>query len=192
MEAVRHHADNYNTYSKHFALLDHKIAERDILPKNTYNMDEKGFMVGVSGRRVRMFDKLLYGLRQYKQSTHDGGRALVMLVACICADGSHLPPGVIFEAAGHEVQASWVKDINSKDNNIHFTTSPNGWTTHDLGLTWLEQVFDRHTKGKARRRWRLLILDGHGIHPPIIVCKTMGTPRDLGRLGDAMIADLVC
>jgi hypothetical protein len=25
-------------------------------------------------------------------------------------------------------------------------------------------VFDRHTKAKARRGWRLLILDGHGSH----------------------------
>jgi hypothetical protein len=31
-------------------------------------------------------------------------------------------------------------------------------------LTWLEQVFDRYTKAKARRRYRLLILDGHGSH----------------------------
>jgi hypothetical protein len=164
MEAVRHHADTHDKYSKYFALLHHKIAERDILPENTYNMDEKGFMIGVSGRSVRVFDKLLYGLRQFKQSTDDGNRAWVTLVACICADGSHLPPGMIFEAAGHEVQASWVKDINPEDNNIHFTTSPTGWTTHDLGLAWLEQVFDRYTKAKARRRWRLLILDGHGSH----------------------------
>ena len=106
MEAVRHHADTHDKYSQYFTLLHHKIAERDILPENTYNMDEKGFMVGVSGRSVRVFDKLLYGLRQYKQSTYDGNWAWVTLVACICADRSHLPPGVIFEAAGHEVQAS--------------------------------------------------------------------------------------
>ena len=35
---------------------------------------------------------------------------------------------------------------------------------NDLGLTWLEQVFDRYTKAKARRKWRLLIIDGHGSH----------------------------
>jgi hypothetical protein len=35
-----------------------------------------------------------------------------------------------------------------------------------LGLAWLEQVFDRYTKQKARRgrEWCLLIVDGHGSH----------------------------
>ena len=47
---------------------------------------------------------------------------------------------------------------------MHFTTSPNGWTNNDLALTWLEQVFDRYTKDKARRKGRLLIIDGHGSH----------------------------
>jgi hypothetical protein len=42
------------------------------------------------------------------------------------------------------------------------TSSPSGWTNNDIGLAWLEQVFDRFTKDKARRSWRLLILDGHG------------------------------
>jgi hypothetical protein len=43
-------------------------------------------------------------------------------------------------------------------------TSPSGWLYDQLGLAWLEQVFDRCTKKKAQRRWRLLILDGHGSH----------------------------
>ena len=33
-----------------------------------------------------------------------------------------------------------------------------------MGLAWLEQVFNRFTKEKARRSWRLLIIDGHGSH----------------------------
>ncbi|KAG2001680.1 hypothetical protein GB937_010023 [Aspergillus fischeri] len=33
-----------------------------------------------------------------------------------------------------------------------------------LGLAWLKDIFDRYTKEKARRRWRLLILDSHGSH----------------------------
>jgi hypothetical protein len=47
---------------------------------------------------------------------------------------------------------------------VHFTTSPNDWTNNDLRLTWLEQVFDPYIKGKARRKWRLLTIDGHGSH----------------------------
>jgi hypothetical protein len=31
-------------------------------------------------------------------------------------------------------------------------------------MAWLEQLFDRFTKEKAQRKWRLLILDDHGFH----------------------------
>ncbi|KAK7177861.1 transposase, partial [Paraphaeosphaeria sporulosa] len=44
------------------------------------------------------------------------------------------------------------------------TATPSGWTNDEVGLAWLEQVFDRYTREKARRSWRLLIVDGHGSH----------------------------
>jgi hypothetical protein len=31
-------------------------------------------------------------------------------------------------------------------------------------LSWLQSLFDPQTSGKAKRDWRLLILDGHGSH----------------------------
>ncbi|KAF1967339.1 hypothetical protein BU23DRAFT_483819, partial [Bimuria novae-zelandiae CBS 107.79] len=33
---------------------------------------------------------------------------------------------------------------------------------NNIGLAWLEQVFNCYTKEKACRSWRLLILHGHG------------------------------
>jgi hypothetical protein len=140
------------------------MAQYNLLPENTYNMDEKGFAIGVTGRSKRIFDKVLYNQKQFRQSLHDGNRKWVTLLATICADGSHLPPCIIYPAAGRAVRASWVALIDPKKHDIFFTTSPTGWTNDDLGLTWLEQVFERYTAPKARRRWRLLILDGHGSH----------------------------
>lgn len=164
METSRHEADSSDKYRLYFDLLHGKMVEHDIQPENTYNMDEKGFMIGVVGRTKRVFDKVLWGKKQYKQSSHDGNREWVTVLATICGDGSTLPPGVIFPAKRDAVQASWVRDIDPDKHSIHFSTSPNGWTSNDLGLAWLKQVFDRYTKAKARRRWRLLILDGHGSH----------------------------
>ncbi|KAF1925617.1 DDE-domain-containing protein, partial [Didymella exigua CBS 183.55] len=34
----------------------------------------------------------------------------------------------------------------------------------EVGLAWLEQVFERETASKTRGSWRLLILDGHSSH----------------------------
>lgn len=164
METSRHEADSRDRYRLYFDLLHSKIKEHEVEAENTYNMDEKGFMIGVIGRSKRIFDKALYGKKQYKQSTHDGNREWVTVLATICADESTLPVGVIFPAKGDEVQQSWVREIDPEEHKIHFATSPNRWTSNDLGLAWLKQVFDRYTKKKARRKYRLLILDGHGSH----------------------------
>lgn len=146
METSRHEADSGDRYRLYFDLLHSKIEEHDVLAENTYNMDEKGFMIGVIGRSKRIFDKALYKRKQNKQSTHDGNREWVSVLATICADGSTLPVGVIFPSKNNEVQQSWVREINPEEHEIHFTTSPNGWTSNDLGLVWLQQVFDRYTK----------------------------------------------
>jgi hypothetical protein len=50
------------------------VKEYDILLRNTYNMDEKGFMIGVIGKTKRVSDKVLYKERQYKQASHDANR----------------------------------------------------------------------------------------------------------------------
>ena len=164
MDNDRHKADSSEKYRLYFSLLHQKMAEYDLQPEQTYNMDEKGFAIGVTGRSKRVFDKVLYGKKQFKQSLQDGNREWITLLACLCADGTALPPGIIYAAAGRAVQANWVGEINPEEHSVHFTTSPNGWTNNDLGLTWLQQVFDRYTKPKNRIDWRLLIIDGHGSH----------------------------
>jgi hypothetical protein len=57
-----------------------------------------------------------------------------------------------------------VADIDPAKHLIHVASSSTGWTSNDIGLAWLEQVFDRYSKPKARLRYRLLIVDGHGSH----------------------------
>jgi hypothetical protein len=50
----------------------------------------------------------------------------------------------------------------TEDTPIFVTSSPTGWSNDDIGVAWLELIFDRFTKEKAGRCWRLLLLDGHG------------------------------
>jgi hypothetical protein len=47
---------------------------------------------------------------------------------------------------------------------VFIGNSPSGWSNNDIGLAWLEQVFERHIAPKTTRGWRLLIVDGHGSH----------------------------
>jgi hypothetical protein len=86
------------------------------------------------------------------------------VLASVCADGSTLPPTLIYQAKNGAIRDTWVESITSGEHAVHVVSSPSGWTNNDIGLSWIQQVFDRYTKEKCRRSYRLLILDGHGSH----------------------------
>jgi hypothetical protein len=75
-----------------------------------------------------------------------------------------LPLALIYSSANSTLQGSWVATIEATKYDVFVSSSPTGWTNNDIGLAWLEQVFDRKTKQKARlgQDWHLLILYGHG------------------------------
>jgi hypothetical protein len=121
-------------------------------------------MLGVLIRSKRVFSRRLYEKGKIKAHIQDGSREWITLLACICADGSHLEPSLIYQSASGSIQDSWLQAFDPDDHRVHFASSPSGWTNNELGLAWLKYVFDRSTKKKARRSYRLLILDGHGSH----------------------------
>jgi len=164
MDSNRHKADSATKYSLYFDLLRSKINQYRVDPRHTYNMDEKGFLIGVINRSKRVFSRRMWERKEVKAALQDGSRSWITLLACVCADGSALPPGLIYEAANKAIQSDWVEDIKAGKHNVFITSSPSGWTNNDIGLAWLEQVFDRYTKAKAQRSYRLLIIDGHGSH----------------------------
>lgn len=137
-----------------------KMAQYNILPENTYNMDEKGFLIGVLQKTKRVFSKTT----EIRGTGQDGNREWITVVATISMDGSYLPPSIIYQARTNNIQDSWLEDFNNEE--AYFTSSPTGWTNDSVGMSWLTGVFDRYTKGKARngRDYRLLLVDGHGSH----------------------------
>jgi hypothetical protein len=164
MDLNRHAADLYEKYTLYFDLLHGKMTEYNILPRNTYNMDEKGFMIGVLSKSKRVFSKQLWELKEITLALQDGSRDWVTIMAAICADGTPLPSGMIYTLANSTLQQSWVAEVKVNKHEAFFALSLTGWSNNELRLAWLEQIFDRCTKQKARRGrdWRLLILDGHG------------------------------
>jgi hypothetical protein len=86
----------------------------------------------------------------------DGSPEWVTVLACVCAEGSHLPPSLIFQSAAGAIPSRWVEGIKANEQSVHVTSSLPGWTNNDIGLACLEQVFDRHTKEKARQSYQLL------------------------------------
>lgn len=163
IDRERHQADSQSKYSLYFELLRSKLSQYDIEPCNMYNMDEKGCMLGILTRSKRVFSRRLYEEGKIKAHIQDGSREWITLLACICADGSALAPALIYQSAASSIQDTWLQALRPEDR-VYISSSPSGWTNNDIGLSWLKQVFDRSTKEKAGRSYRLLILDGHGSH----------------------------
>jgi hypothetical protein len=163
MDRNRHKADSKDKYEAYFDLLHSKIQEYKVEPENIYNMDEKGFLMGITGRSKRVFSKQFWEQKRVTAAVQDGSREWITVIACVCADGSALPPGLVYQGITG-LQSSWLEDVQAGKHEAFFANSPTGWSNNSLGLAWLEQVFQRYTAEKARRRWRLLILDGHASH----------------------------
>jgi hypothetical protein len=62
-------------------------------------MDKKGFLIGIVGRSKRIFSKRMWNKKEVRASLQDGSREFLTLLACCCADGSSLPPGLVYAAA---------------------------------------------------------------------------------------------
>jgi hypothetical protein len=163
MDRQRHLADSELKYRFYFELLQQKITEYQLEARDIHNMDEKGFLIGLIGRSKRIFSKRQWEKKEVRTSLQDGSREFLTLLACCCADGSSLPPALIYAAAKGAIRSSWVEDIKAGEHEVFVSSSPTGWSNDNVGLAWLEQVFDRCTKQRSGR-WRLLILDGHGSH----------------------------
>lgn len=163
----RYKADSGAKYKLYFTLLQEKIEQYRIEPRFMYNIDEKGFLLGNLARSKRIFDKPLYELKTIRQTIQDGDREWISPTGCICGNGSALDPAFIYQADSANLQSSWVEEINPEHYTAFIISSSSGWSNNELGLAWLQQVFDHCTREKAqlaRQAYRLLILDGHESH----------------------------
>jgi hypothetical protein len=106
MDSIRHRANSEYKYNLYFDLLHSKMVEYDILPHNTYNMDEKGFLIGVISRSKRIFSRQQWEAKQVTKALQDGSREFVTTIASVCADGTALPPGIVYASANSTLQSS--------------------------------------------------------------------------------------
>jgi hypothetical protein len=57
MDRNRHVADSEESYRRYFELLHSKMRQYDVEAENVYNIDEQGFLVGITSRSKRVFSK---------------------------------------------------------------------------------------------------------------------------------------
>lgn len=94
IDATRMKAASPERLQRWFDDLEKVLMEFNIKPENIYNMDESGFAIGEKepGRVI-----INANIRQ-KFQAKPGRQEWVTVVECVCADGSHVPPLVIFKA----------------------------------------------------------------------------------------------
>lgn len=103
MDSDRHNADSHLKYKLYFNLLQAKIDKYNVKVEDTYNIDEKGFLIGITTRTKHVFSRRMWEKGEVKATLRDGNCAWVTLIACVCGDGSALPPGLLYESANNTI-----------------------------------------------------------------------------------------
>jgi hypothetical protein len=106
MDRDRHQADSEHRYKAFFKELYDQITRHKIEPRQSYNMDEKGFLLGRIGKSKRIFSKALWEQGEIKTNMQDRSREWITTVACICGDGTTIPPVLIFASKNSTLQST--------------------------------------------------------------------------------------
>lgn len=133
--------------------IEHGITDEDI-----YNFDETCYAMGVAATT-----KVICSSNRTEKPgfVQPGSREWATVIECVGSTGKVLPPLIIFKSTHH--QAEWFTDPNLP-SDWSITYSQEGWTSDEIGLQWLEKVFEPFTRPLTIGTHRLLILDGHSSH----------------------------
>jgi hypothetical protein len=98
-----------------------------ILPKNTYNFDEKGFLIGLARKCKRIMAVAQLLIKQLMGASQDGNRENIILIATICADGSRIPPALIYQSEAGLIQDTWLNNFDKNGEVAYFAATQKGW-----------------------------------------------------------------
>ncbi|KZV74373.1 DDE-domain-containing protein [Peniophora sp. CONT] len=155
LAAERAQALNPTNVKLFFELVHEHVVVPELPPECIWGMDE------TNSQDVQTVKKKVVGRARMKQVHKQGGgnKESTTVIAAIGANGTALPPTVIFKGKG--IQRSWVKNNVS---NAAVAASENGWIDSEIGYQWLTKDFDPATRELAAGRPRVLFLDGHSSH----------------------------
>lgn len=113
LEAARARAVNPHTNDAWFTLLGNELETGDngapISPECLFGTDETGIQTGEGATQERVIGRAGRNV-QYQQK--DGNRENITVIVTICADGTSLPPAVIFK--GKAFQVKWKQNNPAK------------------------------------------------------------------------------
>lgn len=150
-------ANDPTSILEYFQLVKDTMEKYRIKTKRVFNMDEKGFLIGLIRKSMKV---IISSSEKNSFLRQPGNRQTVTVVEAIGTGGQVIPPMAILKGEHHLF--GWYKKALPK--GWVTAISPNGWTDAYLALEWLKRNFEPFTRPENSEEWRLLILDGHESH----------------------------
>jgi hypothetical protein len=97
-----------------------------VLPCNTYNINEKGFLISILGSSKQVVSWQQWEKKELKAPLHDGSREWITVLASVCADETAVPPDLIYTSANSSLQKTWVANIKALEHNVFVSSFPSG------------------------------------------------------------------
>ena len=73
------------------------MEDHGVTADNIWNIDEKGFLIGIGSKMRRIKSREAYEQGRCRQSAQDGNREFITLLACVSALGKTIPPTLLYK-----------------------------------------------------------------------------------------------
>lgn len=157
LDACRKDAHSEEIVTRWFDLYKETVDKYNIKQENQWNMDEKGFAMGVLNSQKVVC--LKSDLKKY--ALQPGSREWVSLIEAVSAIGKKLSIYCIFSAKHPKLD--WMDELQNPEL-VTVKVTQNGWTDVETGFHWLQHTFEPQTRPDSEDDYRLLLLDGHNSH----------------------------
>lgn len=146
-------------------ILANLVRRHKVLPENLWSCDEKGITVGQSQVPTAAIVR-----QPTKKATAEGGHEFCSVLDTANAAGFVIPPFIVVGSKTHG-ESSY--DSNDTSDGRHttldatrdatFAVSEGGHMNDELGIQYISEHFEPHTRPAAGRP-RILIVNGHSSH----------------------------
>jgi hypothetical protein len=96
----------------------------DVLVNRRVPTEANRGLTSYSSKQV--FSRRQWERKEVTAALQNGSRKWVTLLATLCADGTALPSGIIYQSDNSTLQAPWVADIDTEKHNCFVSSSPSG------------------------------------------------------------------
>ena len=94
------------------------MKEHHVTAENIYNVNEKGFLIGIGSKMWRIMTREAYENGRCRQSTQDGSREFITLIACVSTLGIALLPTLLYKGQSKDLQNTWVQKLGDNKNLV--------------------------------------------------------------------------